>query len=225
MNDAAQGVLPARVKPLLRGVSHEIAFYVTLIAGPLLFAFAPAGRAAWAAVAYAVCLSALFGASALYHRPHWQPRARARMRRVDHAAIYLLIAGTYTPIAALAVSGAAGARLLWLAWGGAVLGIAKSLLWPQAPRALTAAIYVALGWLFVAEGGAVARGLGAAGLALLLGGGALYTAGAVIYARRCPDPAPRVFGYHEIFHALVVAAAMLHFGAVARLVISDGRGV
>jgi len=208
----------ARVKPTLRGVSHEIAFYVSLLAGFLLTAWARPGKPSLAAMIYTGCVSALFGASALYHRPNWLPATRARLRRVDHAAIYPLIAGTYTPVALLAVPGEAGIRLLAVAWGGAALGIAKSLLWTSAPKSVTAGLYVLLGWLVVAEWSAVARGLGAVGLALLLMGGVFYTTGAIIYARRRPDPKPAVFGYHEIFHALVVAAACLHFVAVARVV-------
>ncbi len=213
-----------RKKPRLRGVSHEIAFYVSILAGCVLTAWARPGKPSLAAMIYTGCVTVLFGASALYHRPNWLPATRAMLRRVDHAAIYLLIAGTYTPVALLAVPGDAGMRLLALAWGGAVLGVGKSLLWPNAPKPVSAALYVLMGWLVVAEWSAVARGLGTVGLGLLLVGGVLYTAGAIIYAKRRPDPSPGVFGYHEIFHALVVAAAGLHFAAVARVVAAADIG-
>lgn len=206
-----------RAKPTLRGVSHQAGFYVSLLAGTLLISWAPPGAATQATAIYALCVSTLFGASALYHRPHWSPMARARMRRVDHAAIYLLIAGTYTPIAMLAVPQEAGRMLLSLAWGGAAFGIVKTLAWPRAPKWVTALVYVLFSWLVVVQWDAVASGLGPAGLGLILAGGAMYTGGALIYAKRRPDPWPQVFGYHEIFHALVVLAAACHFAAIVRL--------
>lgn len=209
-----------RLKPVLRGVSHEIAFYISLLAGTLLAVAAEPGRPALAAAIYGLSVSALFGASALYHRPNWLPTTRAQLRRLDHSAIYLLIAGTYTPVALLAVPPPGGGQLLTLAWGGAALGIAKSLVWPKAPKPVTALLYVVLGWLVVGYWGAVTGGLGSVGTVLLIVGGVLYTTGALIYARRRPDPAPTVFGYHEIFHALVIAAAICHFVVVARVVLS-----
>ena len=217
-------VIPPRVKPKLRGLSHHLAFYVSLLAGGLLVAWAPPGLATQAAAIYALSVATLLGASALYHRPHWDPLPRARLRRVDHAAIYLLIAGTYTPVALLAVPPDAGHQLLTLVWSAAALGIAKSLLWPKAPKPLSALLYVAMGWLVVAQWSAVAHGLGPIGLELMLGGGVLYTTGALIYARRRPDPWPAVFGYHEIFHALVVLAAACHFAVIVRVVAANAPG-
>lgn len=208
-----------RIKPLLRGVSHQIAFYLALVAGAALTALAPAGTATWAALVYSVCLAALFGISSAYHRPMWTPVARQRMRRLDHAGIFLMIAGTYTPICLLAVQGAPGERLLWVVWAGAALGVLKSLVWINAPKALMALLCVLLGWAVVGEWTAVYAGIGTTGAQLLLGGGVLYTLGAVVYALKRPDPFPATFGYHEIFHALVIAAAVCHFFIVRALIL------
>lgn len=208
--------LPARVKPLLRGVSHQVAALVALVAGGLLFAgAAPANRLAVAV--YTLCLCGLFSISAAYHRPHWQPAARAWMRRLDHAGIFLLIAGTYTPICLLGIGGDEGERLLAWVWGGAAIGIVKSLVWAHAPKPLTALLCLVLGWAIIAGWAPLSGALGPGGIGLLLVGGGCYTVGALIYAAKRPDPWPAVFGYHEIFHALVVIAAGLHFEMVRRL--------
>lgn len=217
--ELSQGNSP-KIKPKLRGVSHHVAFYVAAVATAILCALVPAGRAMWAVLVYGVCMTSLFGISAAYHVPMWQPVQRQRMRRLDHSAIYLQIAGTYTPVCLLAMSPAAGEPLLWAIWIAAALGIAKSLLWIKAPKPISAALYVALGWAAMARWHELSFGLGAVGVGLLLGGGLLYTAGAAIYALRKPDPVPSVFGYHEIFHALVVAAAGCHFAMVSRVVVA-----
>jgi hemolysin III len=203
-------------KPLLRGVSHEIASAFALAGGVALVRGADSVRASAAAAVYGIALTVLFGISALYHRPRWGDRARLLLRRLDHAAIFVLIAGTYTPICLLL--GGPGRTLLAAVWAGAGLGIALSVAWPMAPKALVAALCVALGWAVVPVLPALRAAIGAGGLALLLGGGLAYTAGAIVYAARRPDPFPRVFGYHEIFHALVVVAALLHYAAVAAVV-------
>lgn len=216
--------LPApgqREKPLLRGVSHEIAAVVALAASVALVAAAAPGRARLAAGIYGASLVALFTISALYHRPTWSPRQRLFWRRLDHAAIFLLIAGTYTPLCLL-LGGTAGFTELAVVWGGAALGVGQSVFWPTAPKPLIAAVYVALGWVVVPVTPALSRTLGAPALALLLAGGVAYTVGAVVYAVRRPDPFPRVFGYHEIFHALVVVAAALHFVVAAGAVMALG---
>jgi hemolysin III len=218
---ATHATTPPLVKPLLRGVSHEIAAAVALAAWIALAVLAPTGRGRAAALVYGASLFTLFAVSALYHRPTWAPRARAFMRRLDHSAIFVLIAGTYTPFCLL-LGGSAGTRLLALVWGGAALGVAKSVLWVHAPRFVVATLTVALGWMVVPVVPALRALLGGAGIALLIGGGALYTVGAVVYATRRPDPFPRVFGYHEIFHALVIAAAALHFAVAARAVLAIG---
>jgi hemolysin III len=203
------------VKPRLRGVSHQYAFFVALAAGAALVVLARGGEARVAVAVYALSLCAMFGASALYHRIDWQPRPRAWLRRLDHSMIFVLVAGTYTPFAVLVLAPALGWTLLGVVWGGALAGIALSLLWVDAPRWLSAAVYVALGWVAVVGLPQLWDRAGAMAVALLATGGVLYTVGAVVYARRRPDPAPRIFGYHEIFHVLVIAAAAVHFAAIA----------
>ena len=216
-------VIDKLAKPRLRGVSHQWAFFVALVAGVVLVIAAPSGRATLAAAIYAVSVAAMFGASALYHRIDWQsPAARRWMRRLDHSMIYLLIAGTYTPFALLVLDGGLADAVLIAVWGGALLGIGLKLLWPDTPKWLTAAVYVTLGWVAVIAFPQLASELGVFGMALVAGGGILYTAGAVVYALRRPDPAPAVFGYHEIFHVLVIAAALLQFVAVAAYALPAG---
>ena len=203
------------VKPSLRGVSHQYAFYVALAAGAALVVLARGGEARVAVGVYALSLAAMFGASALYHRIDWSPRPAAWLRRLDHSMIFVLVAGTYTPFAVLVLAPALGWTVLAVVWGGALVGIVISLLWIDAPRWLTALLYVALGWVSIVVMPQLWDRAGVLAVALLATGGLLYTAGAVVYARRRPDPAPRVFGYHEVFHVLVIAAAAVHFAAVA----------
>jgi hemolysin III len=163
---------------------------------------------------YGASLFALFCVSAVYHRLTWSRRARRIVSRIDHSAIYVLIAGTYTPLCLL-LGGPAGNALLAVAWAGALLGIAKELLWTRAPKRLGVALYVLLGWLAAPSFPALAAAIGGGAVLLLLGGGLAYTIGAYVYATRRPNPFPRVFGYHEVFHALVVAAAAGHFVVAA----------
>jgi hemolysin III len=203
------------VKPRLRGVLHQYSFFVSLVLGAVLVIVAPDGKARLAAGIYAFGLSALLGTSALYHRVTWRPRARAWMRRLDHSMIFVLIAATYTPFSLLVLHGALSSAILIVVWAGAFGGIVLNLVWVSAPKWLTATVYVALGWVAVAAMPARARELGAVGVGLIMFGGLLYTAGAVIYALGRPNPAPATFGYHEIFHVLVVAAAAAHFAVVA----------
>ncbi len=203
-----------RQKPLLRGVSHEIAAGVALAGLVALVLLAPGPRARVAGAVYGGSLVALFAVSALYHRPTWNPRARLWMRRLDHSAIFLLIAGTYTPLCLLLGDDRAR-TLLAVVWAGAGLGILRALAWPRAPRAVSTALYLLLGWAAVPLVPAIWRTMGPVPLLLLAAGGLLYTVGGLIYALRRPDPFPRVFGYHEIFHALVIAAAGLQFAVVA----------
>lgn len=204
-------------KPLLRGVSHHVAFYVALVATALLVASAPSTRAALACVVYGASLSTLFGVSALYHRPDWSPARRQLMRRLDHSAIFLLIAGTYTPLFWL-LDPSPSHRPLWMVWIGAALGVAKSLVWPHAPKALTALLCVVLGWVVVGDVVRLAPAMGAVTVGLLVAGGVVYTVGALVYARKRPDPVPTVFGYHEVFHALVIVASICTFVHVVRVV-------
>jgi len=200
-------------KPLLRGVSHELAAALALVAWVTLAITAAPGRARLAANVYGASLLTLFLVSALYHRPTWAPRARLFMRRLDHSAIFFLIAGTYTPVCLL-LPDRTGTTLLAVVWAGAAAGVLQSILWVRAPKPLVAAVYVLLGWVIVPVVPALGAALGAGSIVLLGAGGAAYTLGAVVYAVRRPDPFPRVFGYHEVFHALVVVAAACHFGVV-----------
>jgi hemolysin III len=205
-----------RVKPRLRGVSHQWAFFCALVAGAILVWAAPDGRATLAAAIYAGSLVALLGTSALYHRVNWRrPSARQWMRRLDHSMIFLLIAGTVTPFALLVLEGPWATALLVAVWAGAAAGIIVELIWVDAPKWVAVIVYLAVGWIGALGFPAIAieAGLGAA--ALIAAGGVMYTAGAIVYARQSPDPRPATFGYHEIFHLLVIAAAMTHFAAVA----------
>ena len=222
--DAAVDKLSALLpdKPRLRGVIHQWSFFAALVAGALLVVLAPAGRATAAAAVYSVALAGLLGTSALYHRGTWRPAVRAWMRRIDHSMIFVLIAGTYTPFAVLVMSGSTQIVVLVGVWAGALAGVVFSLVWIRAPAWLTAAAYVTLGWFSLIASPQIAAPAGAAALALLLGGGVASTVGAVVYASRRPDPRPSVFGYHEVFHVLVVVAAVMHFVAVAAFVVPAG---
>jgi hemolysin III len=208
------------MKPRLRGVSHQWAFLCSLVTGTVLVVLAPAGKATSVAAIYAVSVAALFGTSALYHRITWASlKARRWMRRLDHSMIFLLIAGTYTPFAVLVLEGTLATVILVLVWTGALCGIVFKLIWIDAPNWLVAATYVVLGWVAVAAFPALLDGLGLVATLLVAAGGLLYTAGAVVYALRRPDPVPAVFGYHEVFHALVIAAATLQYSVIAFFVL------
>jgi hemolysin III len=173
-------------------------------------------RARLAVSVYAVTLVALFGVSALYHRVNWSSiSARRWMRQLDHSMIFMLIAGTYTPFALLALHGPLALTILVVVWMGALTGAIFNLMWSAAPKWLDAVIYISLGWVAVAAMPDLAAAIGVAGLALLALGGLLYTAGAVIYAVKRPDPLPAVFGYHEVFHALVIVAAAVQYAVIA----------
>ena len=220
---ATKQLLPAgALKPRLRGVSHQYAFFVSLGCGAGLILAASGGRARLAASVYAAAVSALFGTSALYHRVTWRPGARRWMRRLDHSMIFVLIAGTYTPVALLALSGALASTVLVVLWAGALAGIAFKLAWIDAPKWLLAAVYVVLGLISAAVMGELPAAIGWLGVAGVASGGLLYIAGAVIYASERPNPWPRVFGYHEVFHALVIAAAALHYAVIAFAVLPRG---
>ncbi len=208
----------ARVKPKLRGVFHELSFYASLGLGIALVITAEPGRARLAAIIFASCVAACFGASALYHRPTWTPNVRAWLARLDHAGVYLLIAGTYTPFGLIVMSHGWAVPVLSIVWGGAFAGILVKLVWVQAPKWLSAAIGVTLGWSGVAAFSQLLA-VPVVGLVLVLAGGLLYTAGAIVYVRRSPDPVPHVFGYHELFHVLTVAAAACQYAAIALYVL------
>jgi hemolysin III len=202
-------------RPRFRGVVHQWSFFVALAAGAGLVAWAPAGRATAATAVYAAALAGLLGTSALYHRVTWRPRMRSWLRRLDHSMIFVLIAGTYTPFAVLVLEEPLNVVVMAGVWVGAAAGILFTLLWSDAPKWLTAAAYVALGWFSIIAMPEITERAGPGALALLAAGGLAYTAGAIVYARRRPDPRPATFGYHEIFHVLVVFAAAAHFAAVA----------
>jgi hemolysin III len=214
--------LLAPVKPRLRGVSHQYAFFVSLGTGVGLIAAASSGRARVAAIVYALAVSALLGTSALYHRVDWRPAARRWMRRLDHSMIFVLVAGTYTPVALLALHGTLARAILIVLWAGAFGGVIFKLVWIDAPKWLTAATYVVLGLLCAAVLGDLPVTIGWLAVAGLLAGGVLYIVGAVVYASGRPNPWPKVFGYHEIFHVLVIAAASLHYAVIAFAVIPRG---
>ncbi len=203
------------LKPRLRGVSHEYAFFVSLLAGAALILAAPSARAALAATVYALSLSALFGVSALYHRVTWSVPVRRWMRRLDHSMIFLLIAGTYTPFGLLALSDTLAVVVLTVVWSGALAGMALNLIWIDAPKWFSAMVYTSLGWVAIVALPQLVSQIGSTATGLLALGGVLYSAGAAVYGLRRPNPVPAVFGYHEVFHALVIAAAAAQYAVIA----------
>jgi hemolysin III len=207
---------PASLKPRLRGVLHQWAFIASVPLGIALIAAAGDVRARIAVSVYALSLVALFGISALYHRVNWRSLGAQRwMRRLDHSMIFVMIAGSYTPFALLTLHGPLAVAILVAVWAGALGGVVLTVACSSAPKWLHAMLYVTLGWVAVAVLPQLASALGTDGLALVTLGGALYTLGAVVYSAKRPDPAPSVFGYHEIFHALVIIAAALQFAVIA----------
>jgi len=209
-------------KPKLRGVSHEYAFFVSLACGVALILATSGGKARLAATIYAVAVSALFGTSALYHRVTWRPSARRWMRRLDHSMIFVMIAGTYTPVALIALHGTLSKTILIVVWAGALGGVIFKLVWIDAPKWLLASVYVLLGLVSGAIVGELPAAIGWLGMAGLALGGLLYVIGAVVYASGRPDPSPKVFGYHEVFHALVIVAAGLQYAVIAFAVLPRG---
>ncbi|HET6998727.1 MAG TPA: hemolysin III family protein [Solirubrobacterales bacterium] len=206
----------ASVKPKLRGVSHEWAFFLSLGFGVALILLAKTPKATFAVAIYAVSLSALFGTSALYHRVNWtRPQVRQWMRRLDHSMIFFLIAGTYTPFALLVLDGPLADAILAVVWIGAIAGAIVEMVWIDHPKWVAAIIYLAIGWVAVAAFPELWSEMGVVGTMLVAIGGLLYTAGAVVYATQRPNPNPAIFGYHEVFHLFVIAAAVAHFSAIA----------
>jgi hemolysin III len=213
----------AAVKPKLRGVSHEWAFFLSLGFGAALIILAETPRATLAVAVYAISLSALFGTSALYHRVNWsRPQVRQWMRRLDHSMIFFLIAGTYTPFALLVLEGTLAMTILAVVWVGAIAGAIVEMIWIDHPKWASALIYLSLGWVAVATFPQLWSEMGAAGTLLVAVGGLLYTAGAVVYAVQRPNPSPAVFGYHEVFHLFVIAAAMVQYAAIAFFALPQG---
>lgn len=203
-----------RVKPRFRGMSHLLAACIATPAAVFLWFGAASWAARWGAAIYGLSLVLLLATSAVYHRPTWGLRARDLLGRLDQSAIFLLIAGTYTPFGLLLGAGT-GHLLLGLVWGGALGGVALSLLWPTAPKPVMAGIYVAFGWSFALLVPSLFHAAGVVVIGLIVAGALAYTVGALIYALRRPDPFPLTFGYHEVFHLLVVVAAVCHFAAVS----------
>jgi hemolysin III len=216
------GLDPASLeRPRLRGVLHQAGFVVALLVGAVFLGTVD-GRRLAAAAAFATSASFMLGASALYHRVTWGPRAREWMRRLDHAGIYLLIAGTYTPVGLLSLHGALQRVVLAVVWSGAGAAILVKLCWVRSPKWLSALFGIALGWVGVAVLPQLARSAGLAAVTLLAAGGLAYTVGAIVYARRKPDFAPSVFGYHELFHALTLVALTCQYVAIAFFVVRVG---
>jgi hemolysin III len=203
---------PGDVKPTWRGWIHAGTFPVTIVAGIVLISLAHGAPAKWASAVFMVTSMLLFGISALYHRFNWRPRTKILLKRMDHANIFLLIAGTYTPLAVLALPPSKGVLLLTLVWAGALIGIGFRVFWISAPRWLYVPLYVALGWAAVMYLGDLLAA-SVAMMVLVLVGGILYTIGAVIYGLKRPNPFPGRFGFHEIFHTLTVLAFFCHWTA------------
>jgi hemolysin III len=208
------------VRPRLRGVVHAYAFWVAVVATAALVLLAAPGMPRFGATVYGVGLCALFAGSAIYHRWRWNPRWRPLLRRIDHSTIFVFIAATYTPVGLIEMSGWQRPTVLGCVWAGAVLGVLVSVFWIQAPRGLTAGLYVLLGWMALLAAPQLVSAMPATPLLLIVAGGVLYTAGAVIYALRRPDPWPTSFGFHEIFHTFVVLAAVAHFVAIGGWVVA-----
>jgi hemolysin III len=202
------------VIPRLRGLLHAWAFWFALAAAGILVIVAYDGRARIAAIIYGVGLCALFGASATYHRWRGNPRWKPVLRRVDHSTIFVFIAASYTPIALLVLQGPLSTIVLVSVWAGALAGVVMSVAWIDAPRVLTAVCYIAVGWVALVAMPQLFEHRGVAVPVLLLIGGLLYSLGAAAYATKRPNPWPRTFGFHEVFHTLVIAAALVHFIAI-----------
>ena len=210
---------PAR--PRLRGRLHQAAFFFSI---PLSVALVAAGRTAKArsaAAIYAVGIMALYGVSASYHRLPWSPRAKLWMRKLDHSTIFVFIAATYTPFSVLALRGAWRVSILATVWGVAAVGVVLKMLKLRAASRAGTAMYVALGWTAIIAIPQLVRNLNAVEIAFLFVGGALYTTGAIVYALRKPDPNPRVFGYHEVYHALVIVGSLFHYAVIMQLAVQS----
>ncbi len=208
------------VVPRLRGVSHAGAAVLAIAAAVVVIVIAPAGRATVAAAVYGAGLIALFGCSALYHRWPGPVRFKPMLRRIDHSTIFAFIAASYTPVALVLLRGPLVWVILGVVWTGAIAGVAFSLGWIQAPRPLVAGSYLTLGWVSVIAIPQLLEDIGVTPVVLLAAGGLLYSAGAIIYARQRPDPWPRTFGFHEVFHALVILAAAVHYVALVGWVLT-----
>jgi len=210
-------VTVAELKPRLRGWLHAYAAAVSIASGAVMIAVAAAvkgGAAAATTSIYCATVTLLFGTSALYHRLNWRPATRRLMKRLDHSMIFVFIAGTYTPIAALTLPRTPAMAVLIAVWSGAVIGVGLQTLWPSAPRWLSAPCYIALGWVAVFVMPDLLHNAGVAAFVLIVAGGAVYTAGGIVYALKRPNPVPGVFGFHEVFHLCTLVAAACHYVAI-----------
>jgi hemolysin III len=222
VRETFERIVEDELRPRLRGVIHAYAFWFALAAGIALIAVANGTRARVAAAVYALGLCGLFAGSAMYHRWRWDPRWRPLLRRIDHSAIFVFIAATYTPVALLVLHGGLATAVLIAVWAGALGGVVFSVAWITAPRVLVAATYLALGWVAVIVTPQLIDRAGMAPTVLIATGGLLYSIGATVYALKRPDPWPQTFGFHEVFHSLVTAAAVVHFVAIAGWVVPVG---
>lgn len=210
---------PSSLKPRWRGRIHQVAFFVSIPAGAALVALADGWAPRIAAAIYALSLVAVFGSSAAYHRGDWDPAALRRMKRLDHSMIFVLIAGSYTPIALLVLHGPWTIVILSIIWAAAAAGIILKLIRIDGFTVLTATLYMAMGWLALIALPQLLREMPVSALALTVVGGLLYTVGAIVFAVRRPDPSPAVFGYHEVWHAFMAAAAACHFAMISIIVL------
>jgi hemolysin III len=213
-------VVQLPVKPRMRGRLHEVAFFVSIPAGVALVALADTGKARFAAAVFAVGLAGVFGASAAYHRVAWSAPALRRMKRLDHSMIFILIAGTYTPLCLLALHGVWGVAMLATVWAGAITGIVLKQVDVDGMRRLSGFLYIALGWVSIVVMPQLFRNMSLTGSLLVVAGGLLYTLGAIVFAAKRPDPNPAVFGYHEIWHAFTAGAGLCHYAAVLLLILA-----
>lgn len=205
------------MKPLLRGYIHQFGLIIALGACYLLLSRSHGSREWVPNIIYSISLIGLYGISALYHTPLWGHRAYALMRCIDHAAIFGLIAGSATPLCLLGIQGQLGVELAILIWAVAIVGMLIAVYWSQGPKWVRAILYISAGWLAILYLPELQASLGMTNFVLLLAGGVTYTVGAIVYALKRPDPIPHIFGYHEIFHLLVVIASALHFSIIYSL--------
>ncbi len=207
------------LKPKLRGFFHQEAFFISIGACAILIAETMSGPHIWPCLIYCFSLLFMFGTSGLYHRVHWEPRQRKLLKRIDHTAIFILIAGSFTPICVITLQNAGGTQLLFLVWAFAGVGLLQSLFWIKASKWISAIIYLIMGWLALPYLSELSQNLEPVQLRLIVWGGILYTVGAVAYALKKPNLKPAIFGYHEFFHVLTIIAAGLHFIVMYQIIV------
>ena len=222
VDDDQSPLVDQHQKPTLRGWSHVAGFVTAACLGGVMIGLANAPTTRAAMIIYVICLCTMLGVSSLYHRLSWSPAAREKMRKLDHSTIFLAIAGSYTPIAAIVLEGWQRTAVLVTVWVGTAIGMTMQWLPLHIPRWLSTAVYAIVGWVAVLALPELYTGLGLLGFLLMLGGGLAYTVGAVVYAMKRPDPWPTVFGYHEVFHACTVIGAGLHMACIAFVVLPKG---